>query len=178
MGKSKKIFCEVCEKVFLPVNTKACVCSPECAIKYNSEEEIEKRFLVMKEQSKPLSEVLFNTKKVFQQWVRLRDIEKPCISCNKTEAKQWDGGHYFTAEEYPGLIFHPYNVHKQCSYCNDHLKGNVLEYRNGISKRIGPEKLKELEVLAQLSKDKKHTKKELEGITWHYKQQLKSLKQK
>lgn len=178
MGKSSKIFCEVCSNVFLPTNKKVCVCSAECAIKYNSEEEIEKRFQVMKEESKPYSKVLFDTKVIFQKWVRLRDSKQPCICCGVKESKQWDAGHFYDCETYPGLAFHPDNAHKQNCYCNDKLKGNVLSYRKGLVVRIGIERLRELDRLSHEAKGVTFTKKVLAEIAWKYKQEIKLLKQK
>ena len=29
----------------------------------------------------------------------------------------------------PSLRFNTHNVHKQCSACNNHLSGNMIEYR-------------------------------------------------
>lgn len=177
MGKSRKIFCPQCDNVFLP-NKGQIVCSVGCAIAYNSEEAIEKRYSIMKEESKKLSEVLSNTKTVFQKFIRLRDNSEPCISCNRTETKQWDGGHFFNAEDYPGLIFNEDNVHKQCSYCNDHLKGNVLEYRKGLITKIGVERLEAIEFLSTIAHNKIYTKKELALIAWEYKQKIKSINKK
>lgn len=178
MSKSAKIFCEVCSKVFLPPNKKVCVCSPECALTYNSQEEVENRYQVMKEESKPISLVLFQTKQMFQKWVRLRDVKFTCISCGTKESKQWDGGHYFNAENYQGLTFNPDNVHKQCAYCNDHLKGNVLEYRKGLIKRIGIERVQYLDRLSHEANGVEFSKKVLVEIRLKYKQEIKILKQK
>ena len=48
---------------------------------------------------------------------------------------------------YPNLRFHPSNVHGQCVICNQHKHGNLLEYTEGITKRIGKARLEELKAM-------------------------------
>lgn len=82
---------------------------------------------------------------VFQKWIRERDREEPCISCGNAYANKYDAGHYKKAEIYTNIIFDELNVNKQCVYCNQHLSGNELEYRKGLIKKIGIEKVEALE---------------------------------
>lgn len=133
----------------------------------------EKKHLKLK--LKTLGQYEKEAKKEFQKWVRMRDKHLPCISCGTTTASQWDGGHYFKAELYSGLIFHEDNCHKQCSRCNKDLHGNEANYRIGLVKRIGVERVKWLEENKDRLRVYKFTKQELTDIKIKYKQLIKSL---
>jgi hypothetical protein len=59
----------------------------------------------------------------------------------------------------------------QCEACNTYLSGNLLNYQIGIEKRIGAQRLMELQGKAH--EVKKWTKDELKQIIETYKQKLK-----
>ena len=84
-------------------------------------------------------------KKIVQEYVRLRDVNEPCISCRKPTAKQWDGGHYLSAEYYATVRFNTLNINKQCSHCNDWNNENKAEYRKFLIDKIGLDKVEWLE---------------------------------
>lgn len=151
------------------------VCSPKCAVAFNSKKEVNKRVKEMRKDVQSLNDLRSIARAVFQTYVRMRDQARPCISCPKTEAK-WDGGHYLKAEIYTGLIFDEDNCHKQCSYCNDQLQGNVLEYREGLIKRIGRLGVELLEARKDFSRVYKFSLEELIEIAETYKQKIKDLK--
>jgi hypothetical protein len=68
-----------------------------------------------------------------------------CISCGKhDEIKLMDGGHYISRAK-TITAFSPLNVHAQCKYCNQHLSGNLVEYRKGLITKIGIEAVEFLE---------------------------------
>lgn len=167
MPKEKKCRCGNRFTQYLTTQTKCTT----CLIKKGSEitrKEWNKERKVLKEKLKSLPEYKSDARAMFQKWVRMRDKHLPCISCEKTEAKQWDGGHYLKAEIYSGLIFHEDNCHKQCSYCNDYLAGNPLDYRNGLIKRITLRKVIQLEEIADLKRVYKYSKEELVEIKSKY----------
>lgn len=112
---------------------------------------------------KDLKELKKKAKATFQAWCRHRDIDDPCISCGKYDAK-FDGGHYYKAELYSSLIFDERNVNKQCSYCNDYLAGNLIQYRFGLIKKYGQEVVDELDYLATLDKQKTVKRTKLDYI--------------
>lgn len=136
--------------------------------KFNSEKEISKRFKEMKF-SVSFEKVKAKAKKTFQSWIRKRDERLPCISCDRTNTKQWDGGHYFKAEIYSGLIFDEMNVNKQCVYCNRDLDGNLIQYRIGLVKKYGSYAVEGLEELAPKKKQYKYSRIELLDIINIYK---------
>lgn len=130
---------------------------------------------VIKEKMKTLGDYEKDAKAVFQKWVRLRDAHLPCISCGKVSSR-YDGGHYFDAGTYSGLIFHHWNVNKQCSYnCNKMLHGNKANYRIGLVAKIGEDNVKWLEENKDRLRNYKFTKEELLKIKFIYTQKIKEL---
>ena len=164
--------CKQCGEMYKPFNTLQVVCSAICALEFNSKKEVDKRFKVMKSDSRSLIELRNLARVSFQIYIRERDKDLPCISCDKTYAK-WDAGHYLKAEIYTKLIFNEDNVHKQCSYCNLQLAGNLIEYRKGLIKRIGINRVQELEDMADSSRSYKFTKDELITLAKNYKLKIK-----
>jgi hypothetical protein len=92
-----------------------------------------------KEAVKPKSKWLAELQAVFNKYVRLRDINDGCISCDKTKdwQGQWHAGHYFSRGHSSSLRFNLNNVHKSCSVCNNHLSGNIGEYTPRLIEKIG-----------------------------------------
>ncbi|WP_202116081.1 recombination protein NinG, partial [Glaesserella parasuis] len=82
---------------------------------------------------------------VFNEYIRLRDKDEPCISCQRFHQGQYHAGHYRTVKAMPELRFNEDNVHKQCSACNNHLSGNITEYRINLVRKIGAERVEALE---------------------------------
>lgn len=81
---------------------------------------------------------------VFNRFIRYRDKNMPCISCN-TKKANFDAGHYQSAGQNPQLRFNELNCHKQCVKCNRLLSGNLKEYRINLIKKIGLARVEELE---------------------------------
>ncbi len=180
--------CKVCKHPFEPqYNTTEVVCrSQECRYTYGMKvieqkrKEFkrqcakEKKAFYDKQSSYP--KLLKEARKVFQLWVRIRDNNQPCISCGKKVADKWDGGHWWKAELFTGLIFHEDNVHKQCVSCNKHQDGNGNEYRIGLVKRIGIERVEWLESNKDRLRSYRYTREELQEIKQKYGELVKQLK--
>lgn len=111
-----------------------------------------------------LPNLLKKAQKVFNAWIRERDKNKGCISCG---APVTEAGHYFSQGHHSALRFNEMNTNGQCTRCNCFLHGNLLNYRNGMVKKYGEEKLLLLE--SQARKPKKWSRFELEAIIEHYK---------
>jgi hypothetical protein len=109
----------------------------------------------------------------FNAYIRLRDIDDPCISCQRFHAGQYHAGHYRSVGAHPELRFEELNNNKQCAPCNNHLSGNITDYRINLIKKIGLEKVEWIEGKHE---PKKYTCKELKEIELKYKQKLKELK--
>ncbi len=63
---------------------------------------------------------------VFNKYIRLRDKDKPCVSCDKPLGSKYDAGHYFSSGGHKAVTFDENNVHGQCVTCNQHKHGNLL----------------------------------------------------
>lgn len=85
--------------------------------------------------------------RVFNKWIRERDKEEPCICCGKFGALQ--AGHFYSAGKYNHMRFNPDNVHGQLKGCNYFKSGNLLEYRKRLIEKIGEERVKKLDRLAE-----------------------------
>jgi hypothetical protein len=82
----------------------------------------------------------------FNEYIRLRDKDKPCISCWTTRLVKYDAGHYVPVGRSAALRFNEFNCHKQCScYCNTNLSGNLIAYRSALVEMYGEEKVLWLE---------------------------------
>ena len=138
--------CKSCRTKFVPVRPLQVVCGFACAMAHADKAkaratatEALKAARAHREAlaaTKPRNKWLKEAQAAFNKWVRLRDADRPCISCGTTEAK-WDAGHYRSVGSNPALRFEPLNNHKQCSQCNQHKSGNAIEYRIGLISRIG-----------------------------------------
>lgn len=83
-------------------------------------------------------------------YVRWRDRNKNCISCNTSLKSEslgggYDAGHYRSRGSAPHLRFRLDNIHGQCKKCNRYLSGNVDKFRVGIVWRYGQEFLDRIE---------------------------------
>ena len=107
--------------------------------------EASRRMRERKEKLKSRSDWLKDLQRVFNEFIRLRDADLPCISCGRYHNGQYHAGHYRSVGACPELRFNEDNVHKQCSACNSYLSGNILEYRLGLIEKIGLERVEFLE---------------------------------
>jgi len=98
-----------------------------------------------KQSLRPRSWYLKEAQKWFNKFIRLRDSHNPCISCGRHHQGQYHAGHYKTVGAAPELRFEELNCHKQCAPCNNHLSGNIVNYRPNLIKKIGIAKVEWLE---------------------------------
>ena len=101
---------------------------------------------------------------VFNAWIRERDKDKGCISCG---APGNQAGHYFSQGHHSALRFNEMNTNLQCTKCNMYLSGNLINYRAGLVKRYGEQKVLMLENSGARA-TKKWTRIELIAIIQHY----------
>ena len=160
--------CKVCSQKFVLERFNQQTCDYKCAIELAKRNNIQKeakdwkvKKAILKDNLKTLGQYEQDAKKSFQKWVRMRDDKQPCISCGVKETDLFDGGHYFKAELFSGLIFDERNCHKQCRKCNRFLNGNELQYRSGLISRYGIEFVDQLESESNEKRNYKFTKDEL-----------------
>jgi hypothetical protein len=172
-----------CGISFPPQRLGQAVCSPKCglAIKHVNQDKARKSLAeisrkeikVRKEKLKSRAEHLKDTQTAFNAWVRERDAELPCISCGRHHQGKYDAGHYRTVGSNPALRFEPLNCHRQCSPCNTHKSGDIVNYRIELVKRIGADKVDWLEGPHE---PKRYTIEDLKNIKADYLAKTKELK--
>ncbi|MFK3558316.1 recombination protein NinG [Pasteurella multocida] len=188
--KPKEHKCKVCGNYFVKSKSTQKVCSVDCAIKLSKEDarkkrekiqkaervETAKRMRARKEALKSRRDWLKDLQTVFNRFIRLRDKNQSCISCGRFHTGKYDAGHYKTVGGNPELRFNEDNCHAQCVPCNQHLHGNIVNYRVGLIERIGIERVEFLE-----RKDHsplKLTEDEIKAKITLYKNKIKELEDK
>lgn len=172
-----------CGVKFTPMQMGQKVCGWKCglAIKDVNQErarkalaQVEKQaYRDAKEEVKTKGQYMREAQVAFNAWVRERDLSLPCISCGRHHQGKYDAGHYRTVKSNPAIRFEPVNCHKQCVPCNQHLSGNIVNYRIELRKRIGQDMLDWLEGPHE---PKRYTIEDLKQITAEYRLKLRQLK--
>ena len=172
-----------CGISFPPQRLGQAVCSPKCglAIKDVNRDKARKAIADLgrkeiraaKERIKPKGQYMKEAQTAFNAWVRERDAALPCISCGRHHQGKYDAGHYRTVGSNPALRFEPLNCHRQCSPCNTHKSGDIVNYRIELVKRIGAEKVDWLEGPHD---PKRYTVEDLKNIKADYLAKTKELK--
>ena len=158
MAKLSRRKCAVCREWFHPARNEQFVCSFECASAHgkkqvekarqdaqrkelkqqrDAEKAERKRSAERRQAVKPLSYFRNQAQQAFNEFIRYRDRQLPCISCGRHHDGQYHAGHYRTTGANPELRFNEDNCHKQCAPCNNHLSGNLAAYRPALIARIG-----------------------------------------
>jgi hypothetical protein len=168
--------CKNCKQVFTKIrwNQKFCL-DPECVkawVADAKDQNWKKTKKKMQADIETTQDVLKAAQMVFNKYIRLRDHGLNCISCDKP-AKKENCGHYYSQGGHSNVRFDEDNCHLQCEHCNTYLSGNLLNYHIGIERRIGAEKLIELQGRAHL--EKRWGKEELSELIQNYKQKIKDL---
>ena len=112
---------------------------------------------------------------VFNEYIRLRDKGKPCISCDQFRTLQ--AGHFYSVRMFDGLRFHEDNCHGECAGCNAFDTMHLLSYAENLKKRIGEDGYYWLKnMAADYKKDGyKWTRSELIELIEYYKKKIKEL---
>lgn len=151
---------------------KAKVFQPKVEKKIEVNKRIEKKD--QKEKLKSITKLVNEARVPFQKWIRKRDANLKCISCPSVDSEIWDGGHYFKAEIFTGLIFDERNVNKQCRKCNSFLGGNEIGYRKGLIERYGEGFVLNLESESDSLRSYKFNREELIDIKNKYQKLLRN----
>ena len=168
--------CKACPQYFKPFSSTQVACSLPCALALAKESAARERraeYKAAKEKLKTRADYLKECQQAFNAWIRERDYANPCISCGRHHVGKYDAGHYRTVGAHPELRLHPDNCHKQCVPCNNHLSGNIVEYRKGLLAKIGPERLDWLEGHHE---PVKYTIDEIKEMTKQFRAEAKRLK--
>lgn len=178
-AKPKQKTCKKCGEPFEPIRPFQKCCTYICAIDYAKAELEQKHNKEKRKTLKAFNDSDKNVLKrkaiqVFNAYIRARDKDKPCVSCGyKDGARQIHAGHYRPAGNVAILRFDERNVHAQCSICNNHLSGNLVNYRKELINRIGLDQVEELEAT---NEPKQYTIEEYAEIIKTYKAKIKRIK--
>tara|TARA_B100000787_G_C16188259_1_gene295905 strand:+ start:1644 stop:2258 length:615 start_codon:yes stop_codon:yes gene_type:complete len=123
-----------------------------------------------------LTTLLESVKNVCHKYIRLRDKNKPCISCKAPYHSEHQAGHLYKAELFATIKFHEFNINGQCIKCNIRREGNEGEYRVNLPKIIGKENFEEINRLAELDHRINHKwdRQELIEIRKYYQNKIKN----
>jgi hypothetical protein len=172
--KPKK--CKVCKDIFTPTQPLQRVCTLKCAIEDGNkvkEKKWNKEKKERKEALKTNSDYVRELQVIFNKYIRLRDKDKGCISCNKPLIGKYDAGHFYSTGSYPELRFNEMNVHGQCVYCNQHQRGAIHNYTIGLENRFNYGVIATLKAL--INHPRKYTIPELKALKIKYKEKIKML---
>ena len=95
----------------------------------------------------------------FNKFIRYRDTDSNgfgrCISSGqplRIPSKKAHAGHFYSGGKFPELKFNEDNVNLQGLSDNYFNGGNLLQYRKNLIKKIGIERVEELDRIADMSK--------------------------
>ena len=129
-----------------------------------------------KDSIKTKSDYEKDLERVFNEFIRLRDKDAPCISCDAPKGTyRLTAGHYFPQGSNKNIRFDEFNVHSQCWFnCNKNQHGNLSEYLPRLIDKIGQD---EFDKLLERRKTPAHfTIPELIEMKVIYKDKVKKLK--
>ena len=126
-------------------------------------------------EAKPLSHHHRLTKDAVHAYIRARDAELPCISCDTLNPSAWHAGHYMSVGSESALRYDTANIHKQCSHCNVHMGSNAIQYRIRLCVRIGVAEVERLEGPQPVIK---WTREGLAALRKHYSSLTRGLQEK
>ena len=164
----RKRTCRVCRNLFQPVRCLQQTCSFDCEVKLgliHAERSKAKRekaeriaeiasTKILREKLKTKSQWMKETQAAINSYVRIRDSELGCISCDKPSSwnGQWHASHFKSTGANSFLRFNLWNIHKACSVCNNHLSGNIGEYSKRLPEKIGNERFEYLDTAPKIGK--------------------------
>ncbi len=113
---------------------------------------------IKKYKDKSISKLLDRATFYFNRFIRERDTEGSwgvCISSGKSlrvPSSNAQAGHFYSGGKYASLKFNEDNVHLQGKSDNYFNSGNLLEYRKNLIKKIGQNRVDDLDFIAAQSK--------------------------
>ena len=111
--------------------------------------------------------------KLFNQFIRLRDKDLPCVSCQKIIGvnEVSHASHYRPATN-SRLRFDERNVHKSCVKCNVFLSSNAIKYREALVAKLGEDVVEELD---NTNEPYRYTTDELQEVVTKYRNKIKRI---
>ena len=132
--------CPVCPNTFIPqYSSLQQVCSPRCAVIFNSEKEVKKRVQQMKVEVENLGVFKERLQTKIQEITRLIDKGLPCLATGVVP-KQIHGGHVFARGGNSYMAMNLHNIHRQSAQSN-HFQNDDGLMKEGIKNEYGEEYL-------------------------------------
>lgn len=178
-----------CRQKFQPARPMQQVCSVECAREYSLAKKLRDERKAKREEAKKTRErkaAIKTTRELvkeaqiaFNEYIRTRDQDRPCICCGASLTQEsigggFDCGHYRSVGSAPHLRFDERNAHGQTKRCNRYGSGRAVDYRIGLVARIG---LAAVEALEADNTPRHYTREELIELRRYYKAKTKALKE-
>lgn len=186
--KPKPKKCKTCKQLFQPFSSMANTCSMECALTFTrakkqktiaaaeKAEKAEARKAKRQFKETDTKHLKALAQKTFNAFIRERDKNEGCISCDKPSTWTgglWHAGHYLTTGAKPQLRFNEFNTNRQCVQCNVFLSGNVAVYKVRLEAKIGKEAV---EALENDNTKANYRAEDYQRIIAEYKAKIKALK--
>jgi len=126
--------------------------------------------------SKSLPKLKSDLQNVFNEYIRLRDKDKPCISCNKP-VRYKQAGHYFPVGNFDRLRYDENNCHGECIKCNNFDDSHLIGYGRNLPNRIGEDRYQKLlaDAVEYRKNGNRWSRTDLMDLLTFYKQQIKDL---
>ena len=144
--KVRSNICIICDKLFKPYNTSLQkVCSLPCAkthgkLKEKLREAKEKKGLNDMRNEKTslvsLEKAKTNTRMQVHAYIRLRDKNIECVSCQTPWRSDFQAGHFYSSGKYNMLRYDLNNIHGQYPKCNLYQEVEHDYYSIEIPERI------------------------------------------
>lgn len=138
-------------------------CSMACVVEHgkkgatvSSEKRKRETLTKLRSELKTASEWRVEAQSAFNAYIRWRDRDESCISCDSVANRDngyWDAGHFHSRGARRELSFNLWNTHKQCHRCNRYLSSNPQEYRKRLIIKIGIERVEALDQYAVVRHD-------------------------
>ncbi|MEL4181223.1 recombination protein NinG [Roseateles sp. PN1] len=167
--KPKRCKFKGCGVLFTPRSPMQCACSPLCAMEIvrakkeqadtKARQAARKADRQKREVMKTIPQLKKEAQIEFNRFIRARDRAAgfSCVCCDRP--LEWqriggavDAGHYRSTGSADHLRFDEDNCHAQRSDCNRYGAGRAVDYRIGLIRRIGAERVEALENRNQTAK--------------------------
>lgn len=169
--------CDTCRRDWLMTDERGKIELEKATIKVIGPRKEFEIFKKERQERVKLTAILEGVKNACHKYIRARDKNKPCISCNAPYHTEHQAGHFYKAELFSTIKFNELNINGQCVRCNIKRAGNESEYRIRLPERIGEDRFKEINKLAELDHKISHKwdRQELIKIRSYYQKKTKEL---
>lgn len=183
--KPKK--CKGCGALFQPVRPLQVACGPMCGLQVGRAKQEKAKAQAKKEERakdkarlraiEPLSAYADRAQHAVNAYVRARDRDLGCCSCDKGPNwdGQWHASHLRSVGAASSVRFNLWNIAKGCSQCNNHLSGNLAVYLPRARERWGDERI---DWLYAQNKPVKYSREYLERLRAVFAKKLRRLERR